>query len=261
MFNKSIIIKKKAIKVNKPLAIAGFPGVGNVGNLTSTHLVKELKAIKIATLYSPHFPHHVTMLKTGGIRIPSNKFYLVKGKKKQRDLIIVTGDVQAISPEGQYEVNSLIVDFLVDALKCTTIYTIGGYNREGMVTDQPRVFGNVNKKHMIDLFKSYGVVFGETQGTILGSAGLIIALAKMKGVEGICLLGESNFLDLDAAAAKAVINVLNNNLKFNVSTTDFDALISKAAAVIGSPGGQPQIGIPISGQGFGGDESKPSYIR
>ena len=264
MITKTTIIKHKSPKINNPLAIVGLPGIGNVGNLISTQMIKEFKGVKFATLYSPHFPHHVTMLKSGGIRIPSNKFYLIKGKQKRRDIIVITGDAQAATSEGQYEVNSMIVDFLAGELNCTTIYTIGGYNREGMVTESPRVFGNVNKKHMIDAFKECGVVFGETRGMIWGSAGLIIAFAKMKGIDGICLMGESNFLDFDAAAAKAVITVLNNNLKVNISTANLDTIITRTTDSIKELEKQAGVSGGISVPGapdFGKDLKSPTYIR
>jgi len=33
-----------------------MPGIGNVGKLVAEHLRRELKAVRIGTIYSPHFP-------------------------------------------------------------------------------------------------------------------------------------------------------------------------------------------------------------
>src|SRR5271157_2350982 len=110
MIIKTVIRKKKGTKPNKPILIVGLPGIGNVGKLVAEHLRRELNAKKFATVYSPHFPHQVVMLKNGGVRLVNNRFYIIKSKKPSAsDIILLTGDAQAVTPEGQYEVNAKIV--------------------------------------------------------------------------------------------------------------------------------------------------------
>src|SRR5208283_2645757 len=120
-------IKLRKFKVGKsPIAIVGMPGIGNVGKLVAEHLRRELKAVRIGTIYSPHFPHQAVMLKSGRLRLVNNSIYLAK-VKGMPDLIIITGDVQAVTPEGQYDVNMLIFRLLNEKYGCKFIYTIGGY--------------------------------------------------------------------------------------------------------------------------------------
>jgi hypothetical protein len=268
MIDKTLIRRKKGIKTNKPILIVGLPGIGNVGKLVVEHLRRELGAVKIATLYSPHFPHQVVMLKNGEVRLVNNRFYLIKAKKPSgNDLILLTGDAQAITPEGQYEVNSKIVDYFIEELDGKFVYTIGGYNiGEGMV-GKPRVFGNTTGKNVIEQFKNTDVIFGKSKGAIWGSAGLIIAFAKMRKLDGICIMGETSFLEVDASAAKAVIVQLSKKLNLNINTEDLDKIIEKTAKAVIEL--EKQVGnlnlgqqYPISGKEIGpGESANPSYIR
>ena len=99
---------------------------------------------------------------------------------------------------------------------------------------------------------------------IWGSAGLIIAFAKMQGIERVCLMGETSFLDVDASAAKAVIIQLAKSLNLNVNTAHLDKIIERTANAVSEL--EKQAGM-VSGQQApyqfqpDKDERSPSYIR
>jgi hypothetical protein len=261
----TVIRYNKSVKPKAPILIVGLPGIGNVGKVVVEHLRREFKAKKFATLNSSHFPHQVMMLKSGGIRLVGNRFYIIPAKKPNtHDIILLTGDVQAVSPEGQYEVNSKIVNFFTNTLKGTFIYTIGGYSAGDTLVKDPKVFANATSKEVIAKFKDSGAIFGESRGMIWGSAGLIIAFAKMNKFDGICLMGETNLLDIDASAAKAVILVLAKRLQLDVDTTNLNKIIDQTAKALaelekqaGSIGNAMQF--PTGTEGKPGE--RPSYIR
>ena len=48
------------IEPNNPVLIEGLPGLGLVGKIALRYLIKQLKAKKVAYLYSPHFPYFVS---------------------------------------------------------------------------------------------------------------------------------------------------------------------------------------------------------
>ncbi len=252
-------------KLKNPMLVVGLPGIGSVGKIVVEHLKKEFKAEKIATLYSSHFPHQVAMLKNGGIRLVNNRFYVIKSKgKKTPDIVLLSGDVQAMTSEGQYEVNRMIVDFFKNQLKGGFIYTLGGYNISGSVAQNPRVFGNATNISVVNKFRNKGIVFGESKGTILGSAGLIIAFAKMNGMEGICLMGETTFIDIDHRAAKAVLEMLARELGLKIDTKNLDKMIEKTAQTLKELEQQIATSIPMPQLGpgnTGGDNRTTSYIR
>ena len=260
MEKTTIIQKNSGIKLNNPILIVGLPGIGSVGKLVAGQLIKEFKAKRIATLYSPHFPHQVVMRKNGGIRLVSNRFYLIKAQKaRENDIVVLTGDTQAVTPEGQYETNEKIVDFFTNVLKGKFIYTIGGYSIGEGIVSKPRVFGNVTMLSVISKFKNCDVLFGKSKGLIWGSAGLILAFAKMRKVEGVCLMGETSFLEVDASAAKAVLTVLSKKLDLKIDMTSMDAKIKKAAQAMHALEQQMNTGFPANREGESGE--KPSYIR
>jgi len=255
---KTLIKYKKGLKLNKPILIVGLPGIGNVGKLVAEHMIKEFKAQRIATVYSPHFPHEVFMMKNGGIRLVSNKFYLIKRKGKQ-DIIILTGDAQAVSPEGQYEVSHRIVKFFKNKLKGNFIYTIGGYNVSGNVVASPKVFGNATSKEIIKDFANDDVLFGKAHTVIIGAAGLILSFAKMEGLKGVCLMGETTFFDMDPTAAKAVLQLLTKRFGMKMDTTNIDEMIKKTAKQIKELEKQLAGSVQMPEGMEGGN--KPSYIR
>ena len=260
---KTHIKIRKGVKLNKSVLIVGLPGIGNVGRLIAKHLIKEFDAEIIAVLYSPHFPHHVIMLKNGGVRLVSNRFYLLKQKTKAgNSIIVLTGDFQALTPWGQYEVNEGIVNFFRKRLKGEFIYTLGGYYT-GTPAKEPKVFGNATSAKVINNFKNSGVIFGESKGAILGSAGLVIAFAKMRGVDGICIMGESSSqLDPDAAAAKAVLKILSDRLQLSIDTSKIDSLIEAEAKALRALEQQfMNLQIPIGQELEQPESGKLSYIR
>ncbi len=252
------IVIKKQIKLKDPVLVVGLPGIGSVGKLVAEHLKREFKAEKIAVMYSPHFPHQVVMLKNGGVRLVGNRFYLIRKKGVKNDIVLLTGETQAVTTEGQYEVNGAIVDFFKNKLGGKFIYTLGGYNLGRNVTDKPRVFGNVSGKDVMRRFKNGDIVFGKSRGMIWGSAGLIIAFARFQGISGICLMGETSFLDVDASAAKSVLMVLAKNLGLEINTENLDKIIERTAQAIKDLENQAKLGMPGEP---GSSDQRPSYIR
>ncbi len=211
--------------VSKPVLIEGLPGIGHVGRLAATHLVKELEAKKFAMLHSDHFPPHVMIRKSGMIETMKNEFYFWKAEKKnQKDLIIVVGNTQSASSEGQYALSRKILE---EALKYEPqlLFTLGGLGT-GKEAEKPKVFGAVTHKKLIKPLEDLGVVVQrEGIGQIIGVSGLLLEMAKLKGLEGACLMGETSGFYLDPNAARLVLKVLCDYLQLEV---DLSGLSKKA---------------------------------
>ncbi len=255
----TIITRKKGVKTRNPILLVGLPGIGSVGRIVVEHMKKELKAEKIATLYSPHFPNHAIMGENGRIRMVSNRFYLARSKSGV-DAVLLTGDSQAASPEGQFEVNMRIVRFFRDELKGKRIITLGGYIQHEGRPGKPRVFGNGTNSSIIEEFKKEGVLFSHAKGVIWGSAGMLVAFAKLNKIEGICLMGETSF-DFDAMAAKAVLDILSKKLKLRLNTENIDKLVKETAQAMSELENQIKSSTALYGEGGENTEGKISYIR
>jgi len=214
----------KKVKLNNPVLVVGLPGIGSVGSLVAEHLKNKLKAKKFATLYSSSFPHQVIMLPNGKSRMVSNRFYYWKNtNKKESDIVILLGDTQAVTPEGQYEVNEKIVKFF-KSLGGKKIITVGGYNIADHYIQNPRVFGVATTDEQINELKEKGIIFGVASGTIWGSAGLIVEFAKRHKIDAACLMGETGLVEVDANAAKAVLEKLSSILGISIDLSDLESV-------------------------------------
>ncbi|MEW6748789.1 MAG: proteasome assembly chaperone family protein [Candidatus Micrarchaeota archaeon] len=217
--DKTLIIeKKKTKKLKRGILLTGLPGIGLVGQVVGRYLVEELGAQKIANVISPHFPHQVFMTKKGGMRIIKNSFYLFHGKK--HDILILVGDIQAMSSVGQYEVASVLLDYC-SKLNVNEILTVGGYST-GKINEERRIFGVATSEKVRNRLKKFGVIFGEAKGSIVGAAGLLPALGKLRGIEGGCVMGETHGSYVDTASARQIVLMLSKYLETKIDTKRLD---------------------------------------
>ncbi len=202
---KTEIIEKKKVKLKDGVLITGLPGIGLIGQVVGRYIVEELKAKKVASMYSHHFPHQVFMTKKGGMRLIKNSFYELKNGKSH--LLILVGDVQAMSSVGQYEVAEHILEY-AKKVGISRIMTVGGYST-GKISDDRRIFAVATHKEEIANLKKFGVVFGEAKGSIVGVAGLLPAIGRVRGFRGVCLMGETHGGYVDTISARNIVKLLS----------------------------------------------------
>lgn len=222
-----MIVYTEKPDLEEPVFIEGLPGVGNVGKLAAEHMIDELKATKFATVISKYFPPQVVVRDDGTVKLVCNELYYVKGEGRP-DLIILVGDYQGLSPEGQYELTYEILD-MAEGFGVKRIFTLGGYGL-GKMVEEPRVLGAATSKEMVDKMKEMGVVFqeGEPGSGIVGASGLLLGLGQMRGIEAVCLMGETSGYFVDPKSARKVLMVLSETLGIEI---DFAALEDKAAQI------------------------------
>lgn len=220
-------IQKPDIK--DPILIEGLPGVGNVGKLAAEHLIDELDAVKFADLYSKHFPPQVLVSDNGVVKLVNNEFHFAKTSSKNgNDLIILVGDYQGMTPEGQYELASKVLD-LAKEFNVKRIFTLGGYGI-GRVVKATRVLGATTDEKLVEEMRKYGIIFpkGEPGSGIVGASGLLLGLGKLLGIDSVCLMGETSGYFADPKAAQGVLEVLAKILKIEI---DFEELELRAKEI------------------------------
>jgi uncharacterized protein (TIGR00162 family) len=226
---KETVIKELTkAELKNPILIEGLPGLGLVGKIATLYLIKQLKAQKLAYLYSPHFPYFVLVSKKGSVRLLRGTFYFWKNDKGESDLILFTGDSQAQTIEGQYEISNSILDF-AQKYGVKLIITIGGYRVE---TDNPRVVAAATSQSLLNKALQANAVISPMGSPIVGTAGLILGLAPFRRIEALCLLGETRGYLPDPKAAKSVLEVLLKILGVNIDLASLDAEISKAESMV-----------------------------
>ncbi len=219
----------KKPKLKKPILIEGLPGIGNVGKLAVEHLIDTINAKKFAELHCKDFPPQVFINPDGTIELVNNEFYYYKAKnKKQRDMILITGDYQGLSSQGQYELVEKILD-ISEEFDIQELFTLGGYGL-GHDIQKPKVLCATTDKSLVKEMKKHGAVFkkNEPGGGIVGASGLLLGLGKIRGLKGTCFMGETPGYLVDPKSAKAVLKILAKITNIKV---DLSALEEKAKEI------------------------------
>ena len=226
---KETYIKQFAeIHPNNPVLIEGLPGLGLVGKIALRYMIKQLKAKKIAYLYSPHFPYFVLVNKKGNVRLLRGAFYYYQNPKGN-DLILFTVDSQSQTIEGQYEIADQILSFS-EKNNVKTIATIGGYRMEPK--EKPKVFIAATSQEILSKAIEGGATLSTSGTPIVGTAGLILGLAKFKKIGALCLLGETRGYLPDPMAAKSVLEVLKSTFNFDLDLAGLNEEIARAETMV-----------------------------
>ena len=217
-----VTVFKEKPELNRPIMIEGLPGVGNVGKLAAEHLVDQLKAVKFLEIFSKFFPPQVLVNDSGVIKLVSNEMYYVKRPDARNDLVILIGDYQGLTPDGQYELSDKTLQ-IAKELGVEMTYTLGGYGL-GKLIERPRVLGAVSDEALVEEMKNFGVTFskGEPGSGIVGASGLLLGLGKIMGMSSVCLMGETSGYFVDPKAAQAVLEVLSKILEVKLDFTDLE---------------------------------------
>ena len=225
---KTVIIERDSIQLENPVRIEGLPGLGMVGRIAVKYLVKKLKAKPFAHLYSPHFPYYVIVNSKGNIRLLRGVFYYWKNQQN-RDLILFTGDSQAQTIEGQYEIAAKIADY-AKSKGVSLIITLGGYRKE--VEGSPKVYAVSTSRELLEKALKAECMKSPSGNPIVGIAGILLGIARFKGLNALCLLGETRGYMPDPKAAKSVLNALCKILELNVDLSGLDVEIERAEKLL-----------------------------
>ncbi|MBA7687344.1 hypothetical protein ES703_95805 [subsurface metagenome] len=231
-------------KLQKPDFIVGWPGIGNIGIIAVDTLRGMLRAEEFGEIESWDFfyPKKV-FIKDGELKdmeFPGNKFYFCRVGEK--DLMFFIGEEQPSEGEGAYargekayHMANLVLDV---ALKfgCQRVYTSGAAVAPIHHTAKPRVWAVPNRQELIPEVSGYentilmsDIAGRGGQGTITGLNGLLLGVARKRGLEGICLMGEipvylQGFSLPYPKASKSVVEVLAAKLGIEVDLSSLDDL-------------------------------------
>ena len=242
----------KKPELENPVLIASWPGIGNIGIIAVDTLRGMVRAEEFGEIESWDFfyPKKVS-IRNGELKdleFPSNKFYFVKTEKK--DLIFFIGEEQPteggkVYAEGTkaYQMANLVLDV---ALKfgCRRVYTSGAAVAPIHHTARPKVWAVPNSEDLIDEIKSYEntVLMSDIegrggQGAITGLNGLLLGVAKKRGLEAICVMGEipvylQGFPLAYPKASKSVLEVLTVTLGIKIDMQGITALVERSESEI-----------------------------
>ena len=174
------------VELDNPIFIEALPGLGHVGKVAADHMIDELGATKFAEIYSPTFPPQVLVKDEGVIENMFNELYYLRDVGEDNlDLIILVGNTQSLSPEGQYLTCKEILEF-VKQFDIDRIYTLGGMVTSPQPVENPKVFGAATNEANIELLKEADIEIRANDGGIVGASGLFLGLGVRQGIQGSC---------------------------------------------------------------------------
>lgn len=238
----------KELKLDNPVMIACWPGIGNIGVIAVDILRRTVGAEELGEIESFDFfyPRKV-FIRDGELQdleFPSNKFYYKKIGKK--DLVFFIGEEQPtdgakVYAEGTkaYRMANLVLDVALK-LGCRRVYTSGAAVAPIHHTARSRVWVVPNREDLIDEVRSYentilmsDVESRDGQGNITGLNGLLLGVAKKRGLEAICVMGEipiylHGFPIPYPKGSKAVLEVLSTALGIEIMMEEINSLVNQS---------------------------------
>ncbi|HEY7109308.1 MAG TPA: PAC2 family protein [Nitrososphaeraceae archaeon] len=162
------------------------------------HLIHELKAIQFADIFCTSLPPSVVISPEGIVDLNRNSIYYSHSDNHKKDFVFVTGNSQPVSPESEYLLAEEILK-IVKKFGSHEIVTLGA-NITGSFSKEPNVYFAVTCRETLESLTIKDVV-KLVDGTVTGTNGLILGIAKLFDMQGICLLGETSGYVIDALAA------------------------------------------------------------
>jgi len=178
------------------------------------------------------------------LEFPSNKFYFKRTEK--RDLIFFIGEEQPTEEgrayaEGRkaYQMANLVLDVALK-LGCQRAYTSGAAVAPIHHTMKPKVWAVPNTESLIEELKGYentilmsDIEGRKGQGNITGLNGLLLGVAKKRGLEAICIMGEIPIylqgLPLPyPKASKSVLEVLTASLGVRIEMGEIVEFVERS---------------------------------
>ena len=208
-------------KLKNAVLITGLPGIGLVGKICVDYLLKQLKAEKIAEIYSDSFPPSV-YTKDSIVELIKDDLFAVTVKGST--VVFLSGPVQPSLDlsggfsEEHYEFAERVVE-ACHKVGVKRIITLAGINiGSARMNKAPEVVVAATSKKVLKEFVVSGGKADTREGLISGAAGLILGIAKEQGMDGVCLMGETNanLVYGDHGAAKRVLGLLVHKFGFKV---------------------------------------------
>ena len=228
----------REIALKDPVAIVGSPGLRSVGKLVIDVLVESLQPTLFAELFSYGFPciyygpsyleapsHAGALIEKGYVtKLPNVAMYVLKnespeGEANGRDIVIIKG-YQAYDAYNHYMVADKLTDFFTE-LNITRVISLGAQVIEEDIRCCATDIG------LLEEMSRYGIETTQVD-RFIGFSGLVTAIGREKGIEGVCLFASTvqSSTDLeypDYNAAKKLLEKVSEIVKLKVDTTDLEA--------------------------------------
>jgi uncharacterized protein len=221
-----IIIKNVALmELKDPVAVVGSPGLRSIGKLVVDQLITQTKAQSLADLYSTHLPTIYqtqpsyaadpslpgiggAIVEAGNVDLPRVQLFA----SIVPPLILVRG--YHANFEGQFTVAKKTVDLLAEA-GVRRMIAVAGFG-----ATEKKLCVATNTQALLDEMKAKWGLGTGYKGPFMGFSGLVFGLAKLRGIEAVCLFAgtqpvEEDLEYPDNEASARALEQLNKILALN----------------------------------------------
>jgi proteasome assembly chaperone (PAC2) family protein len=225
---ESLIKMKKTPSLRFPYLVAAWPGMGNVAISAATHLQGQLKAECFAEMEPGDLFHIAGIFIHKGLvatpQVPENTFYYWKNENSDHDLIIFIGTNQPIPGKEQILANQIFL--ALESFQIHGLITFAAMPTAMQHHQIPKVWATASSPKLLNGVKYYcdNVM---KEGHISGMNGFILGMAKKRGIEGYCFLGEIPHYTTQVEnprSSKAVLQVAIKLLNISIDLTEMDHL-------------------------------------
>ncbi|HEY90296.1 MAG TPA: hypothetical protein G4O07_00540 [Dehalococcoidia bacterium] len=238
--------------LRQPDMLVGWPGIGNIGVITVDAVRQQTAAVQLGDIEPWEFFYPGKVVIRGSVlermEFPGNKFYFAQLEDK--DLLLFIGEEQPSSQgrvyaEGSraYKMANLVLD-VAEKFGCRRIYTSGAAVALTHHELKPRVWAVATDRKVLNevrgsissVLRSDIEARGE-YGNITGLNGLLAGVARKRGFEGVCLMGEipdylSRIPFPYPRASQSVLDVLSLTLGIPINTKALDKMTAQMEDVI-----------------------------
>ena len=238
----------KEPELENPTMMACWPGIGSIGLIAIDTLRSMVDAEELGEIepWDFFYPKRV-LIRNGELKeleFPASKFYFKRTER--RDYLFFIGEEQPADggkayAEGKkaYQMANLVID-VAQRFGCRRVYTSGAAVAPIHHTARSKVWAVPNTKELIGEIKRYDntILMSDIeersgQGNITGLNGLLLGVAKKRGIEGICVMGEIPIYlqGLPIAypkASRSVLEVLAAVLEIKIDLAKLNVFISQS---------------------------------
>lgn len=220
---KDLVKLRARPKLNSPVMLAAWPGIGNVALIVATYLRRKLDFKELGEVEASHFFDPIGVVVEDNVveapQFPQSRFYYWKNSGQGSDMILFIGEDQPTT-KG-YELANCVLDLAL-RFEVKRIYTCAAAITRIHHTETPSVWGVATSQQMTADLKKYNLV---QRGNlhIAGLNGLLLGVTKERSIEGVCLLGEVPAYTTriqNPMAALAVLKVLTTMLDISVDMAE-----------------------------------------
>ena len=264
------------IKLQEPILLAGWPGMGNVGVGAVDYLRRHLKAQEFGEIdMHEHFTPEAIVVEQGIAKlpkVPGNAFAF----SRSPDLVFFVSEAQVSGPAG-LALTNLMVD-LAEKFGVSRIFTCAAFAMPIGYRERTRVLGVATNESLRDSLIPHGAEI-LPQGMISGLNGLLLGVAGARGIGAACLLATIPQYAMslpNPRGSRALVEALGSLLGVENDLSDFEAPVKQMDAVMSqieermrsafesresAPGESEEEGMGEAAEsGPVGEEEVPGYV-